>query len=89
MFWTSDGDKWPQMCERMTCMDAPPPVAAPSAADLEAMVPTFIQALKDAKDYHYDGLCGYPEHTAWVEQYERALDILERRPVLAEVTQPA
>jgi hypothetical protein len=70
------------MCERMACMNAPPRAAEPAASDLEAMRPTLVQALKDAKDYHYDGLCGDPEHTAWVEQYERALDILEPRPVL-------
>lgn len=46
------------------------------------MRPTLVQALKDAKDYHYDGLCGDPEHLGWVENYERALDILEPRPVL-------
>ena len=45
--------------------------------------PTLVQALKDAKDYHHDGLCGDREYTAWVEQYERALDILEFRPALA------
>ena len=60
----------------------------PSPADLgppglEAMVPTFIQALWDAIAHHHDGQCGYPEHVAWVEQYERALDVLERRPALA------
>lgn len=67
----------------MTCTNVPPAPADPAAPpDFEAMRPTLVQALKDARDYHYDGLCGYPEHTAWVEQYERALDILEPRPAL-------
>lgn len=71
----------------MTRVTAPPATREPPAPpDLEAMLPTFVQALKDAKDYHYDGLCGDPEHMAWVEQYERALDMLERRPVLAALS---
>ena len=83
MFWTSDGYQWPQMCEQVTCMDALPAGAGPGLApDYEAMRPTFVQALKDAISHHHDGQCGYPEHLGWVENYERALDILERRPVL-------
>lgn len=68
----------------MARVTAPPATREPPAPpDLEAMLPTFVQALKDAKDYHYDGLCGDPEHLGWVEQYERALDMLEARPALA------
>ncbi len=65
----------PKWLAPMTCVNAPPP--GPGAPrDLQAMVPTLVQALKDAKDPHYDGLCGDPEHPAWVEQYERPLGVL-------------
>jgi hypothetical protein len=46
----------------MICVNACQP--GPGAPrDLEAMVPTLVQALKDAKDHHCDSLCGDPDCT--------------------------
>ena len=53
------------------------PGTRPAIPDFEAMRPTLIQMAKDAIAYHDGGLCGRPGHMAWVEQYERALDVLE------------
>jgi len=42
------------------------------------IMPTLIQALRDAVSHHED--CGDPEHEAWRDQYERLLDVLGEPP---------
>lgn len=53
------------------------------------ITPTILQALKDARAYHWDGQCGDPEHEQQVCQYERAGDALAGRVPLAAVPCPA
>jgi len=62
-----------------------PDLAISALPDLEAMRPVLAQMARDAIAHHWDGKCGDPEHLFMVEQYERALDIFEGRPVLAAV----
>jgi hypothetical protein len=47
------------------------------------ITPTLLHGLADALVYHDEGRCGDREHLGWVENYERAVDALDGRPVLA------